>query len=62
MDSKVLSEALQATAKKRTTERYLTEAEEIFVEVQEDMNMQKLWIEFERVITTRDTGTFGCLF
>lgn len=48
LDSRVLSEALQATAKKRATERYLAEAEETFVEVQEDMNMQKLWIAYQK--------------
>lgn len=48
LDSRVLSEALQATAKKRATERYLAEAEETFAEVQEDMNMQKLWIAYQK--------------
>lgn len=43
-----MSEALQATAKKRATERYLAEAEETFAEVQEDMNMQKLWIAYQK--------------
>ena len=36
LDSKILGEALLATAKKRETERYLNEAVEIFEEVQAD--------------------------
>lgn len=48
LDSKVLDEALHATAKKRETERYLIEAEEIFGEVQKDMNMQKFWVAYQK--------------
>ena len=42
LDSKVLGEALQATAKKRETERHLENAMETFEEIQTDFNMQKL--------------------
>lgn len=48
LDSKVLGEALQATAKKRQTERYLGNAMEIFEEVQADANMQKLWNSYQK--------------
>jgi len=48
LDFKILGEALLATAKKRETERYLTEAVEIFEEVQADANMQKLWIAYQK--------------
>ena len=48
LDSKILGEALLATAKKRETERYLNEAVEIFEEVQADANMQKLWIAYQK--------------
>lgn len=48
LDSKVLGEALQATAKKRKTEWYLEDAVEIFVEVQVDANMQRLWTLYQK--------------
>lgn len=48
LDFKILGEALLATAKKRETERYLNEAVEIFEEVQADVNMQKLWIAYQK--------------
>ena len=48
LDSKILGEALLATAKKRETERYLNEAVEIFEEIQADANMQKLWIAYQK--------------
>ena len=48
LDSKILGEALLATAKKRETERYLNEAVEIFEEVQADANMQKLWVAYQK--------------
>lgn len=48
LDSKVLGEALLATAKKRETEHYLNEAVKIFEEVQVDANMQKLWTSYQK--------------
>lgn len=43
LNGKVLGEALLATAKKRETEYHLNDAQEIFNEIQNDSNMQKLW-------------------
>ena len=43
LNGKVLGEALLATAKKRETEYHLNDAQEIFDEIQNDSNMQKLW-------------------
>lgn len=48
LDVQVLGEALQATAKKRETERYLSDASDIFNEVQNDPNMQKLWKAYQK--------------
>jgi len=48
LDAQVLREALQATAMKRGTERYLIDALEIFEEVQNDSGMQKLWSSYQR--------------
>lgn len=48
MDGKVLGEALLATAKKRETEYHLNDAQEIFDEIQNDSNMQKLWKSYQK--------------
>ena len=48
LDGQVLGEALQATAKKRGTEQYLNDAEDILDEVQNDPNMQKLWNAYQK--------------
>ena len=48
LDTKVLGEALQATAKKRETEYHLKDAQEIFDEVQEDLGMEKLWKSYQK--------------
>lgn len=48
LDEQVLGEALQATAKKRGTERYLSDAADILNEVQNDPNMQKLWNAYQK--------------
>lgn len=48
LNGKVLGEALQATARKRETEYHLDEAEEIFDEVQNDLNMEKLWKAYQK--------------
>ena len=48
LDAKVLRDALQATAKKRGTERYLRDVAAIFNEVQDDPNMQKLWNAYQK--------------
>lgn len=48
LDSNILSEAIQATAKKRETERYLSDAVEIFNEVHKDPNMRKLWKAYQK--------------
>ena len=45
---KVLGEALLATAKKRETEYHLSDAQEIFDEIQNDSNMQKLWKSYQK--------------
>lgn len=48
LDAQVLGEALHATAKKRETERYLSDAADIFNEVQNDSSMQKLWNAYQK--------------
>ena len=48
LDTKVLGEALQATARKRETEYHLEDAQEIFDEVQEDLGMEKLWKSYQK--------------
>lgn len=48
LDAQVLHDALQATAKKRGTERYLSDAADIFNEVQNDSSMQKLWNAYQK--------------
>ena len=48
LDTKILGEALQATAKKRETEYHLKEAQEIFTEIQNDYNMEKLWKGYQK--------------
>ena len=48
LNGKVPGEALQATARKRETEYHLDEAEEIFDEVQNDLNMEKLWKAYQK--------------
>ena len=47
LNGKVLGEALLATAKKRETEYHLNDAQEIFDEIQNDSNMQKLWKSYQ---------------
>ena len=48
LDANVLGEALQATAKKRGTEKYMSNAVEVFDEIQNDSNMLKLWISYQK--------------
>lgn len=48
LDTLVLGEALQATAKKRGTERYLSDVADILNEVQNNPNMQKLWNAYQK--------------
>lgn len=48
LNGEVLGEALQATAKKRETEYHLNDAQEIFDEIQNDSNMQKLWKSYQK--------------
>ena len=48
LNAQVLGEALQATAKKRETERYLSDAADIFNEVQNDSSVQKLWNAYQK--------------
>jgi predicted nucleotidyltransferase component of viral defense system len=48
LDTKVLGEALQATARKRETEYHLKDAQEIFDEVQGDLRMEKLWKSYQK--------------
>ena len=48
LDKTTLSNALQATAKKWQTVRHLSDAQEIFEEVQNDSNMQKLWKAYQK--------------
>ena len=48
LSGKVLGEALLATAKKRETEYHLSDAQEIFDEIQNDSNMQKLWKSYQK--------------
>lgn len=48
LDTNVLGEALQATARKRGTEYHLKDAQEILNEVQNDSVMQKLWESYRK--------------
>ena len=48
LDGNVLGEALQATAKKRGTEKYMSNAVEVFDEIQNDSNMLKLWTLYQK--------------
>lgn len=48
LNKKILGEALQATAKKRETEYHLKDAQDIFAEVQNDSNMEKLWKSYQK--------------
>ena len=48
LDVQVLRDALQATTKKRESERYLSDAADIFNEVQNNPNMQKLWSAYQK--------------
>ena len=48
LDTKVLGEALQATARKRETEYHLKDAQAIFDEVQSDSGMEKLWKYYQK--------------
>jgi len=48
LNTKVLGEALQATAQKRKTGYHLKDAPEIFNEVQNDLNMEKLWKSYQK--------------
>lgn len=48
LDKLVLGEALQATAKKRGTERYLSDVADILNEVQNNPNMQKFWNTYQK--------------
>ena len=48
LDTKVLGEALQATARKRETEYHLKDAQIIFDEVQGDLGMEKLWKSYQK--------------
>lgn len=43
-----LCAALIATAKKRGTFKYLIDAPEIFDEIETDLNMQKLWLNYQK--------------
>jgi len=48
LNTKILGEALQATARKRETEYHFKDAEEIFKEVQNDSYMEKLWKSYQK--------------
>ena len=48
LDTNVLGEAMQATAKKRETEKYMSNAVEVFDEIQNDSNMLKLWTSYQK--------------
>ena len=48
LDANVLGKAFQATAKKRGTEKYMSNAVEVFDEIQNDSNMLKLWISYQK--------------
>ena len=50
-DAQVLGEALHSTAKKRETEQYLSDAADIFNEVQNESSMQKLWYAYQKKFT-----------
>lgn len=48
LNTKILGEALQATARKRETEYHLKDALEIFEEVQNAPDMEKLWTSYQK--------------
>jgi predicted nucleotidyltransferase component of viral defense system len=48
LNTSILGEALQATAKKRGTEYHLKDAQTIFDEVQNDSNMKNLWKSYQK--------------
>lgn len=48
LNANVLDEALRATAKKRETEKYLSNAVKLFEEVQNDSNMLELWNAYQK--------------
>ena len=48
LDSRVFHDALLATAYKRGTERYLTEANDVFDEVESSPVMQDLWRAYQK--------------
>ena len=48
LDANVLGEALQATAIKRGTEKYMSNAVEVLDEIQNDSNMLKLWTSYQK--------------
>ncbi len=48
LNTRILEEALHATAKKRGTEYHLKDAQAIFDEVQNDFNMEKLWKSYQK--------------
>lgn len=48
LDRQILHDALLATARKRGTERYLKEANEVFDEIENNTVMQKLWTAYQK--------------
>lgn len=48
LDRQILHDALLVTARKRGTERYLKEANEVFDEIENNTVMQKLWTAYQK--------------
>lgn len=48
VDYEILGQALSATAKKRGTETFLSESEEVFDEIEDSDAMQKLWKSYQK--------------
>ena len=48
LNAQILHDALLATARKRETESHLTEAKEVFAEVEDSPVMQQLWTAYRK--------------
>ena len=48
LNAEILHDAMLATARKRETEAHLTEAKEVFHEVEVSPAMQQLWIAYRK--------------
>jgi len=51
LNAEILHDAMLATARKRETEVHLTEAKEVFDEVEDSPAMQQLWIAYRKKLS-----------